>query len=563
MRRPPHTGRQSSQPVGYSMNHLAIRASAGTGKTYELANRFIAALLETGDPATILATTFTRKAAGEILGRIIRKLADATTDTPAALRLGSEVRHAVPDRAPNWGALLAVCCRSLHHLNVSTIDSLFVRLLSGFMLEAGLASVPALTDARSPDAERLRASALSQVLAHLPHPEALRILDDLNGGKSKRSVVPRLEQTILGLYEVARSAPHEAWGRFRVPDPPEADALGAAIGTIEAVAARESRPALSKGLLASVEYAASARWADVLTKGASSKVGPSTNAPHAMPDGERFTYSRCPIPVEALAPLRTLCDAASHHLALAVRARSNAMRDLVTGYSDAYDRLARGADMLLFSDLPRTIADAVRKGGPDDLTYRLGLSIRHVLLDEFQDTSPAQWHVLKEAIVGDPQAGAAGSRSNVAPASRRHSATVFCVGDTKQAIYGWRGGCAGIFDRLEAELPGIMWEHRERSYRSSQVILDTVNRVFGGLAQIGDLDPYQAATSRWAAEYHLHVAAHNLPGYAVLMEPCDDDGPEAESDSADAEDLDASDTVSLDRASAYIAWATALIRDTP
>ena len=59
--------------------NVVIRASAGTGKTYRLSSRFLG-LLAAGEPVDgVLATTFTRKAAGEILGRVLLRLAEATS----------------------------------------------------------------------------------------------------------------------------------------------------------------------------------------------------------------------------------------------------------------------------------------------------------------------------------------------------------------------------------------------------------------------------------------------------------------------------------------------------
>ena len=60
--------------------HQLIRASAGSGKTFQLTNRYLALLAAGVDPGAILATTFTRKAAGEILDRVLVRLALAAGD---------------------------------------------------------------------------------------------------------------------------------------------------------------------------------------------------------------------------------------------------------------------------------------------------------------------------------------------------------------------------------------------------------------------------------------------------------------------------------------------------
>ena len=64
--------------------HELIRASAGSGKTYQLTNRFIRLLYHGQSPERIIALTFTRKAAGEFFKGILTKLADASEDAKIA-----------------------------------------------------------------------------------------------------------------------------------------------------------------------------------------------------------------------------------------------------------------------------------------------------------------------------------------------------------------------------------------------------------------------------------------------------------------------------------------------
>ena len=65
---------------GKQFTNVVIRASAGTGKTFQLSNRFIALAADGRPLDAILASTFTRKAAGEILARVLSRLADAALD---------------------------------------------------------------------------------------------------------------------------------------------------------------------------------------------------------------------------------------------------------------------------------------------------------------------------------------------------------------------------------------------------------------------------------------------------------------------------------------------------
>ena len=72
--------------------------------------------------------------------------------------------------------------------------------------------------------------------------------------------------------------------------------------------------------------------------------------------------------------------------------------------------------------------------------FRLDAAVTHLLLDEFQDTSLEQWQVLSP-FAEEVAAHADGGRE------------LLVVGDTKQAIYGWRGGCVELFDVVEAMVP--------------------------------------------------------------------------------------------------------------
>ncbi|MFO0423000.1 MAG: UvrD-helicase domain-containing protein, partial [Planctomycetia bacterium] len=131
----------------------------------------------------------------------------------------------------------------------------------------------------------------------------------------------------------------------------------------------------------------------------------------------------------------------------------------------------------------------------------------HLLLDEFQDTSLAQWRVLER--LAEHTATSGGS--------------FFAVGDDKQAIYGWRGGKAELIDSLadffdQAATPLAMLQLSE-SYRSSPAVLDVVNKVFEHLAGCEPLAEHAEVAARWAESFVPHAAAarnRSLPGWVRL-----------------------------------------------
>ena len=122
--------------MSVTQNELLL-ASAGTGKTYRLTNKFLGLLFAGIEPERILATTFTRKAAGEILDRVLERLVEAL-ETKKGLEelrraLGLDELHAADCRA-----LLIQLTRQLDQLHVRTIDSFFSQLVRLFALELEL-----------------------------------------------------------------------------------------------------------------------------------------------------------------------------------------------------------------------------------------------------------------------------------------------------------------------------------------------------------------------------------------------------------------------------------------
>jgi ATP-dependent exoDNAse (exonuclease V) beta subunit len=180
--------------------------------------------------------------------------------------------------------------------------------------------------------------------------------------------------------------------------------------------------------------------------------------------------------------------------------------DLLTRFDAVYGRLKREARGLCFDDVTRGLAEGLSGGRARALAYRLDSQIDHLLLDEFQDTSLTQWQVLQpiaESVV------------------KGRETTFFCVGDGKQAIYGWRGGEAEIFDTIERQLRVSPRPPLVTSYRSSPVIIDTVNRIFGNLTSHPDLKGDAEAVRQWQAQFALHDTARcERPGYVRLETAC-------------------------------------------
>ena len=499
--------------------HRLVRASAGTGKTYRLTQRFLELVVGGAAPERILATTFTRKAAGEILERLLLRLARAVRDPRAGALLAAELEAAtgVSGISPHaFAPLLERVCGSLHRLQVSTLDSFFHRTLALFRHELGLPRFARVAAIADPLLEPLRVRGLEQALGDLSRGDIDTLLDLLGRlyrGDAQRSVVRSLDTLVLAVYEPYRSARDpEAWSALlHAGQPLSPPSLHAAID--RAMGALAAAPeALHKPVKADLEKVARGDWLALIAGGPAKKV---------LEDPAQPTYNRKPLPPALVATYRPLVEHAGAVLLERIAEQTIATHRLLAAFEAPFRELRRRAGVVLYSELVERLrglvaGDAHR--GEDlgdrrselllELFFRLDGAVHHLLLDELQDTSLEQWRAI-EPVVEELLSYGDGSRS------------VFGVGDPKQSIYGWRGGRVELFAELEERMRSGAGEVEAlaASWRSSPIVLDATNRVFGSLQANPALvdEPERAAAARIVSAFEPQVSAHpERPGYVVL-----------------------------------------------
>ena len=488
--------------------NVVLEASAGTGKTRVLVERYVNLLRAGVEPDRILAITFTRKAAAEMRQRIIDRLKEASRLSSADAARWRDLRDRLGDIA------------------ISTIDAFCLSLLREFPLEADIdpgfeladdTDVPRLVEesldqalrvCRAVAAEdddvslvfaqlgerRLRSGIAALLNRRLVAPQALtrylaRGPRDLTAALACRSAADRLRRTLRdvpgGLEAFLRDGP--------VGQPPfamlAADLRRLANQTDDA--ALDTRPGQ-----ASFRTLVDRLRAYFLTQ-------------DGKPRGERFAgtgfqAAACDS-ADAWKRHRHAAFTIAPAVAEAIRAfrrdlnvilSRGVWRIFAVALSQYQRRLEAHAQLDFSGVLERAIRLLKDMSEFAQSRYRLEARYAHVLVDEFQDTSRAQWELVAE-LVRNWGEGLGVSADALPP-------SIFIVGDRKQSIYGFRDAEVAVLDEAAAFVEGLRPDGDPRhaisvSFRAVPALLSFVNDVFGAVDKAagradafryGDLDRF-------------------------------------------------------------------------
>ena len=476
-----------TETVG-TYHNIVIRASAGTGKTFQLSNRYLNLLATGVDCQEILATTFTKKGAGEILDRIIQRLSRAALSPSHAKRLESEL--GIPLEQDRAAEVLQKLLRNLHRMEISTLDSFFNRVARVFSLELGLPPAWDIVDEQ-------QIKALSRRTIHdmLRKKDVINLLPLLTKGDSSRKIATMVKDLVDKMYEIHRDSKPETWSRLEeVNTFLSNDELNEIVSRAQAMEFTKGNltKAWEGKILPLIE---SSSWAALMQETWVQNVLAGTGK-----------YSRTPIPEENLRLVEALIRHCRAWLTNRLVEQNKATCELLTLYGERQETIKAEMGQLRFQDVTERLVKFISLWETDRFSFRLDHQIRHLLLDEFQDTSPTQWNVI------EPFAKAVCEKN-------KPDRSFFCVGDMKQAIFGWRGGVAEIFDLVENTLEGLeKSDPLTKSYRSSQTVIDTVNDVFQNLQHFKcDKDVANRAVHTWQEWFATHsTAREELAGHVTI-----------------------------------------------
>lgn len=513
-----------------AIRHTMLVANAGSGKTYALTTRMVKLLALGVEPRRIAALTFTKKAAGEFLDAVFLRLAEAALDRGKLVELNTELNSVSeegilpPLDAGRCRELLARLVADSGRLTMGTIDGLFARIARSFPLESGIPGEFSIIG--ESELERARTEALSAIFREsVESAGGTEFLDQVRRiarRRGERQVFRTLLDAVRGFHGKYLEKPDLPWGdRERIWGSagcailasgevrPAAEALMAAILTEHPALSPEAREKWSANLAAACDHKPGSFWPKELKEFIRGKLCKCSvdrrTGEEYLPTGRRAegrVFLRGEIPELR----RKLLLALLRPVYEALLEKSRSLRGFMRSFEDTYHALTRRRGLMTFSDMSELLSAQV--GSLRWLAsagYRLDATLDHWLLDEFQDTSRVQWKVLG-SFIDEVIQDSGGERS------------LFYVGDTKQAIYSWRGGDPDLFFEIfnhynMGSEQRVFARDLRVSYRSAREIVDVVNQVF---ARIGDhagaLGIPAAAVASWKEAWREHVPASRNKG---------------------------------------------------
>jgi ATP-dependent helicase/nuclease subunit A len=473
---------------------VAVEACAGAGKTWMLVSRILRALLEGAQPHEVLAITFTKKAAGEMRQRLLEWLEAFSTASPEVLAEALAQRGIGPQAASQLVEPLSKLYQQVlstgRGVQIRTFHSWFAALLRSAPL-ATLAQLglPASHELLEDDGEAIERVWRRFHTAVAARPEARADYEASVAAHGRSQTLKalrvaldkRVEFTLAdGAGVVEASVQH--WLRV-FPDFAPADEPAAVLRTPGA--AHETLALAARALGRASQPSFSARGVQ-LEQGLSDGLLDEVIGALLTKDLEPRKFSDKLAGIDAVREAQDLalrlCQARAQHEAWLHQQRLARLARILIAEFAALKREEGWVDM---SDVERAaftlLSDPVLSGWVQE---RLDARVRHLLVDEFQDTNPLQWQALHAWLSG--YAGAADPPS------------VFVVGDPKQSIYRFRRAEPQVFAAAQDFVVQGLGGDRlscDHTHRNAPALVAAVNAVMDAAQADGHYHGFRPHTT--------------------------------------------------------------------
>ncbi len=520
--------------------HL-IEASAGTGKTYSIANLYLRQILAGREVGEVLVVTFTNAATDELRGRLRARLFDALErleqgrDGKDAFLNQLAERIRADGEAEQAMRRLRLAVRAMDEAAVFSIHGFCHRALSEFAFNSGQGfGVEVLTDdaelrrialqdwwrRRAYPLDAAKAALLEQAVGDLEQfrgqlqpllkPEPRRLLPAVD---DVAEVLGRLDALLARLRKIGADWPADG-ARIKTiltgtkalsqarKSPYRKDVLPAAFADLDAYFA-EGAAALPPEAFASLSPA-------TMDCFRLKKPDPALDDPF---------FARCGEVQSALDDLRNDLRAA-------------ALTDAASFVREELTRINRDGRQLSFDELLTTLRDALAGDGGVELAAAIARRFPVAMIDEFQDTDALQWEIFRRLYVGLSGPGSDSDSDSGAPGTG-----LLLIGDPKQAIYSFRGG--DIFTYMAAQR-SVAPQNRATlltNWRSTPEVVGSVNAVFSRRTDafvFVDAIGFQPSTAAAKAHWILVEEGTDRPALTLWRLPVGDNGKPLNKDDARA-----------------------------
>ncbi|MFB1342342.1 RecB-like helicase [Helicobacter pylori] len=429
---------------------MALKASAGSGKTFALSVRFLALLFKGANPSEILTLTFTKKATAEMKERILDYLKilqkenlekNEKEKSQNILKELEEKYHLKPDLVRN--SAQKIYQRFLNaEIRISTIDAFFQSILRKFCWFVGLSANFEVNEDTKVHQQQLNEGFLSALNGEQLEELSVFIAQCLSyDNYTSDSILERLRFLKNKLYLFDPNKKEPAFDEEGFLE--KLRSLNQQIQSIETASDR-AKEAIKcdsfRGFLNS-----SLTWLE-----------------------KKSEYIYFKKLKDEIPTLESECEEIENDLKRYYEAREIALFKKFPKFIQLYDKATSKIQALDFDaikDKVHALLNGYEEMPAEFFYFRLDSKIAHILIDEFQDTSLNDYKILAP-FIDEIKAG-------IGQAKWQRS--VFFVGDVKQSIYAFRGSFSSLFESVAKD---FYHDNLQFNHRSSPLIINYVNTIF-------------------------------------------------------------------------------------
>lgn len=430
---------------------MALKASAGSGKTFALSVRFLALLFKGANPSEILTLTFTKKATAEMKERILdylKILQKENLENEKEKEKSQNILKELEEKYRLNPSFVQNRAQEIYQrflnaeIRISTIDAFFQSILRKFCWFVGLSANFEVNEDTKAHQQQLNASFLSALNNEQLEELSVFITQCLSyDSYTSDSILERLRFLKNKLY---------------LFDPNKKEPVFDEEGFLEKLRSLNKQ-------IQSVETASDAAKTAIKCDDFRGFLNSSLTWLEKKSEYRYFKKFKDEIPT-----LESECEEIENDLKRYYEARESALFKKFPKFIQLYDKATSKIQALDFDaikDKVHALLDGYEELPAEFFYFRLDSRIAHILIDEFQDTSLNDYKILAP-FIDEIKAG-------IGQAKWHRS--VFFVGDVKQSIYGFRGSFSSLFESVSKD---FYHDNLPFNHRSSPLIINYVNTIF-------------------------------------------------------------------------------------